>query len=288
LSLGEKIRGFLEGLGIVAVVIVPLELLIRAVYGQQPSVNKLKMIAMHVCEMPAHHAPDVQAIYQQILVAEQGKYPVCVIPEYNTNEDFDKLLSFLTQFEDPYPIPIMLNVFASPPNMLVSVEQIQKAMSASNVTWLRISELVGYYREKGLPFPTEWLQSILKFCREQNLKLFWTEWDTATFDAVRSAIKDYEDIVTVSFSTNSPTEPYVGFNLIKGLAHWGASIQAWYWVVRHGHDPDTLMDMPVELMVEHSLLAENQGAEVLQFEPYWYFFDNGVARPSLTAVLGAL
>jgi hypothetical protein len=32
--------------------------------------------------------------------------------------------------------------------------------------------------------------------------------------------------------------------------------------------------MPVDLMVEHTVLARNMGAEIIQFEPYWYFFDN--------------
>jgi hypothetical protein len=40
-------------------------------------------------------------------------------------------------------------------------------------------------------------------------------------------------------------------------------------------------EMPILLLVEHALSAKYIGAEVIQFEPYWYFFDNGEARENL-------
>jgi hypothetical protein len=49
-------------------------------------------------------------------------------------------------------------------------------------------------------------------------------------------------------------------------------VQAWYAVDNLGL-PD-VMDMPPQLMVLHAIEAVNLGAKVLQFEPYWYFFDN--------------
>jgi hypothetical protein len=39
--------------------------------------------------------------------------------------------------------------------------------------------------------------------------------------------------------------------------------------------------MPISLLIQHALSAKNIGAEVLQFEPYWYFFDNGEAKENL-------
>jgi hypothetical protein len=39
--------------------------------------------------------------------------------------------------------------------------------------------------------------------------------------------------------------------------------------------------MPASLLVKHALSAKSIGSEVLQFEPYWYFFDNGEARETL-------
>lgn len=35
------------------------------------------------------------------------------------------------------------------------------------------------------------------------------------------------------------------------------------------------MNMPIGMLIQHAFTARDLGAEVLQFEPYWYFFDNG-------------
>jgi hypothetical protein len=60
--------------------------------------------------------------------------------------------------------------------------------------------------------------------------------------------------------------------------HWGGSIQAWYWTTRYDED---LMNMSPSLLIQHALSAKEIGAEILQFEPYWYFFDNGQANDNL-------
>jgi hypothetical protein len=39
--------------------------------------------------------------------------------------------------------------------------------------------------------------------------------------------------------------------------------------------------MPISLLIQHALSAKNIGAEILQFELYWYFFDNGQAKENL-------
>ena len=115
---------------------------------------------------------------------------------------------------------------------------------------------------------------------QTDLKLFWTEWKAETFKAIQTYIKGYEDIVTVSFSTNSgDLEPADGFMQVsKMFQHWGGSVQAWYWTTRYGPDP---LNMPISLLIQHALSAKNIGAEILQFEPYWYFFDNGQANENL-------
>ena len=51
--------------------------------------------------------------------------------------------------------------------------------------------------------------------------------------------------------------------------HWGASIQAWYWDTRYDED---LQNMPRSLLTLHASVAKSTGAEIIQFEPYWYFF----------------
>ena len=111
------------------------------------------------------------------------------------------------------------------------------------------------------------------------MKIFWTEWKTdylpitEVFTSIQSLIEGYEDIVTVSFSTNSgDAEPSFGFlDLDERFQHWGASIQAWYWDT---HYDENLLNMPISLLIQHALAAKNIGAEIIQFEPYWYFFNS--------------
>jgi hypothetical protein len=149
-----------------------------------------------------------------------------------------------------------------------------------------------------LPFPTQYVSDILNFCKNQNLKLFWTEWkvdhppDIETFKAIQTYISGFEDIVTVSFSTNSgELEPADGFAYMKSLfLHWGGSVQSWYWETRKRSetgggpiDEEESRYMPIELLIDHALLCRDMGAEVIQFEPYWYFFGDtdGNARARL-------
>ena len=123
--------------------------------------------------------------------------------------------------------------------------------------------------------------------------MFWTEWKNyypnknhETFSAIKKAIKNYEDIVWVSFSTNSgDLEPADGFLKIKDeFAHIGASVQAFYWDTRGKN----LIDMPASLLLEHTLAAKGMGAEIIQFEPYWYFFEDGEANDNLKLLLKTL
>ena len=41
------------------------------------------------------------------------------------------------------------------------------------------------------------------------------------------------------------------------------------------------MDMPASLLLENILSAKGINAKIIQFEPYWYFFDNGEANENL-------
>jgi hypothetical protein len=54
--------------------------------------------------------------------------------------------------------------------------------------------------------------------------------------------------------------------------HWGASVQSWYKV--HPNDTEERDDLDIDIVAEYAKLARNMGAETVQFEPYWYFFDN--------------
>ena len=59
------------------------------------------------------------------------------------------------------------------------------------------------------------------------------------------------------------------------FSHWGASIQTWYWDTRYNESNNRTIeqDMPISLLIQHALAAKNIGAEIIQFEPYWYFFN---------------
>jgi hypothetical protein len=113
------------------------------------------------------------------------------------------------------------------------------------------------------------------------LKLLWTEWKLETFPTLETYISGYEDIVTVSFSTNSgDCEPSEVFTQIsQTFQHCGGSIQAWYWETRNGIG--TNMEMPASLLTEHAVFAKTLGAEIIEFESYWYFFNNGDANDNL-------
>jgi uncharacterized coiled-coil protein SlyX len=249
------------------------------------SKSRLETLVFHVCEKTGSiHIPDVDAVYQQIL-ALNTMYNVLVLPEHNGHANWTEELVWLTaNFGGQQGIPIMLDIFGGgdgpTPTPMLSTNDILAAMAVSNVKWLKFAEVMSWHIEHDQPFPNAYVASILEFCRTNRLKLFWTEWKTETFKAIQTYITGYEDIVTVSFSTNSQDlEPAAGFLLLnKMFQHLGGSIQAWYWTTRYDSD---LLNMPISSLIQHALSAKNMGAEILQFEPYWYFFDNGQAKENL-------
>ena len=251
------------------------------------------------------HMPDVGDVYAQILAANAGKVPnVVLLPEYNGHAVWaDEAAWIIANFTD---IPVMVDV-AGGWEHHVTPEEIAALITAGvDVQWIRIAELVSYYEEwLEEPFPDEYVIGLLAFCRTNNIKVYWCEWKIAAFDTVLEVIAGYEDIVTVGFKTNSgDMEPAAGFKyLVEKLRasspnpeHWGATVESWYWETRHrGESAHPAMNvfnpdnMPVSWMVCHAQEAVSMsniwfsGAELLQFEPYWWFFEHttGVARDSL-------
>ena len=263
---------------------------------------KLDTIVYHVCENEevgnaTIHTPNATDVYQQIIEANNGTYPnILLFPTYAGTWE-DELAWLTSSFGGPNGVPIMLEVLCGGNTTLfqLSTEQILSVMQVCNVKWLRFAEVTSFCIENELPFPAEYVSKILKFCKDHNLKLFWTEWKddylpaVETFTAIKKYISGFEDIVTVSFSTNSgEMEPDQGFAYVKNLfPHWGGSIQSWHWETRQrqGEDPidkEESRNMPINRMVEHTLLCRDMGAEIIQFEPYWYFFGDtdGKARES--------
>jgi peptidoglycan hydrolase CwlO-like protein len=256
---------------------------------------QLQTLVFHVSEKGEGytwgHLPDANATYNQILSLNNGKYNVLLLPEYQGHLNWTEELAWLgANFGGKNGIPIMLDVFGggntSTPTPMLSIDEIYAAMATCNVKYLRFAEVTSWHMENSQFFPTAYVTSILEFCRANNLKLFWTEWKTdalpnvKTFTAIQTYITVCEDLVTVSFSTNSQDlPPSEGFTKISQMyQNWGASIQAWYWTTKTGSD---LMDMPPSLLIQHALTAKNTGAQILQFEPYWYFFDNGQPNENL-------
>jgi uncharacterized coiled-coil protein SlyX len=252
------------------------------------SKSKLKTLVFHACEKGEGyewgHLPNVNYTYNQILTLNNNTYEILLLPEYKGNENWTETLAWIR--ENFAQIPIMLSVFEGGnydyPIEKLTIDQISEAMVTCDVRWLRLAEMVSWYMEHQQPFPTEYVTSILNFCRQHNLKLFWTEWKIGdnVFQKIQTYIAGFEDIVTISFSTNSEDlEPADGFMLMSTMfQHWGGSVQSWYWKTRvYGSE----LDMPISMLIQHALSAKNIGVEILQFEPYWYFFDNGEARENL-------
>ena len=266
-----------------------------------PTENEIKLdtLVYHVCENQKignsiMHIPNVTAVYQQILTANANKYQnILLLPGYGGSWA-DELAWLAANFGGADGIPIMLEVFCpGTPVFQLTIDQISDAMAVCNVKWLRFAEVISWCRDRNLAFPTDYVSDILNFCKNHNLKLFWNEYSIDdVFQKIKSYTSGFEDTVTVSFSTNSgEMEPADGFAHVKSLfSHWGGSVQSWYWETRHrsetGAGPikeEESRNMPISLMIDHALLCRNMGAEVIQFEPYWYFFGDtdGKAKENL-------
>jgi hypothetical protein len=249
--------------------------------------GRLRTIIFHVCEKGTNydfgHLPNATYTYNLILNHTSG-YNLLLLPEYISNGDWPATYTWLKQ--NFTGIPIALSTFEGGtgpvPLVKLSIAEISQAVQTLDVKMIRLSELVTYYLNISQPLPTEWITDVLSYCRTHNLKVFWSEWGVGfdIYQSVAKAIEGYEDIVTVAFQTNNDkVEPIDGLIGVKqNFEHWGASVQSWYWVER-GYGDET--EMPACLFVQHALTARNLGAEVLQFEPYWYLFTDGESNGKL-------
>lgn len=255
--------------------------------------NQQPTLVFHVSEKgedyPYARLPNPSYTFGQIL-AENSTCNIILLPEFKGNINWTEELAWIAEnFGGPRGIPIMIDTFCggtqNTPTPMLTTDQITQAMDKANVQYIRIAEVISWHIENRKPFPTDYLSNIFEFAKTNNLKVFWTEWkndypteNVETFTAIKNYIQGYEDIVTVSFSTNSyELEPVDGFlKLNQMFPNWGASIQPWYWNTTHNQD---LMTCPPSLILEHSLTAKELGAKIIQYEPYWYFF-NYVGSPN--------
>jgi len=259
------------------------------------SASEVKTLIFHVSEKgPGYtwgHLPNATYTYGQILNLNNGKYNVLLMPEYQGDGNWTATLEWLKQ--NFVRIPISLSVFEggsnSVPNRKLSTDQILDAVNTLDVRELRIGEIVSWYMSNLQPFPVDYVAGLLNFSRAHNLRVQWSEWEInyGVFPRIQSYITGYEDIVTVTFQTNNKSvEPFDGFLLTSGtFSQWGGSIQSWYWQER-GYGSES--DMPTSVLLEHTLAAKKLGATILQFEPYWYLFDNGEPRENLEILMAVL
>jgi len=257
--------------------------------------SNVETLVFHVCEKGEGYIwgrlPNANYTYSQVLKLNNGTYEVLLLPEYKGNLNWTETFAWLkSNFSG---IPISLSIFEGgpneAPNLRLAVAEIWDAVSALDVRELRIGEIVSWHIEHGLPFPVDWVRGVLNFARLADLRVVWSEWKVGdhVFHQVNTYIDGFEDIVTVAFQTNSgDLEPAQGFELVSDLfPHWGGSIQSWYWDTRKQGNETA---MPASLFVQHALEAGNMGAETLQFEPYWYLFENGEPNENLKTLMAAL
>lgn len=240
-------------------------------------------LLFHMCEKgPTSSFGHIENIdYSYKLIQNfTHRQDVIIIPELEGNLNWSNTYAWLMQnFTDK---PLGLNVFEggdqTTPQLKLDVTQISQACQTLNVKYLRLVEPISYYMGLNQSFPVEWANEILYFAKVNNVKVLWSEWKIGNdvYPNFTRYIKGFEDIVTVIYQTNDqynqPLFGYLNTTYTYPQYNWGASVQAWYWVTQgYSENP---MDMPPQLMVLHAMEAVNLGAKVLQFEPYWYFFDN--------------
>jgi hypothetical protein len=247
--------------------------------------HTLKTVIMHECIKTSENIslPDVAYTYQKLRDGF-APYEVLILPEYNGNLNWRETLQWIST--DFAGVPICLSVFEGGgenlpnPNVKLTITEIEKAMNVSDVRMVKFTEMISWYMnasrtQSNVTYPVDEARSILEFCRSKNLKVLWSEWKISydVLPLLNSTLSGFEDIVTLVYQTNNEfDEVFVGYLYATQFKHWGASVQSWYWE-EQGFGLEG--DMPVDLMVEHAVLARNMGAEIVQFEPYWYFFDNG-------------
>jgi hypothetical protein len=254
--------------------------------------RKLETVIMHTCMKTDSNIslPDVAHTYQKLRDGF-APYEVLILPEYNGNLNWTETLQWIST--DFAGVPICLSVFEGgeyklpDPNVKLGIEEIEEAIAVNDVRMVRFAEMISWYMEANeTRVPLDEVRNVLEFCKSKKLKVLWSEWKISydVLPLLNKIIDGYEDMVTVIYQTNNKFDAvFVGYLYATQFSHWGESVQSWYW-----EDRGLEGDMPVDLIVEHAILARNMGAEVIQFEPYWYFFDNGDPLESMQAIWTAI
>lgn len=251
-----------------------------------------KILFFHV----KHDAPgfntkgQLQQIYNIIQANNKTGVPIGFHPQ--CAGDWATQLGYFAECKN---IPTMLPVLCPSTHgtgepYKLSTDQINQALAVCKIECFNMQEAVSYHRDiYKQPFPTDYAKSIFALAKSLGKYVFWSEWDWSAFPVIAQTIRGYEDTVAVSLGTNANyIEPAQGFKMyLWQFKRRGASVQSWYWWERHGRVSGTEKEMPTELMIQHTREALAAGCEIIQYEPFWYFFENTVPRPQLTSMLSA-
>jgi hypothetical protein len=239
------------------------------------SAGELKTVVFHLSFKGEGYewgnTPNVTDTYNKI--RNLTNYQVIVLPEYEGNTNSSAMLAWLANLTVPLILPVFEGGTQEAPTLKLTTDEIRQAIATCDVRMVRLQEIISWHIEHNQSFPTDYVKTVLGFCRQNNLGVMWSEWKTDGFPTLKDCIAGYEDMVTVMYQTNDEFhEPVEGYMMASNMfVHWGASVQPWYWTSRYNVEPT---NMPISLLAWHAVLAKNMGAEILQFEPSWYFFDN--------------
>lgn len=246
----------------------------------------------------------VAEIYQEIVDANSTKYNVGLQPHIVASNWQDSL-DYYVECAD---FPLMVTALASDGAQQLTLEQLDDifGVCGDNVKYIRIHEAIAYFDPNnpywGKPFPSLYVAELLDYVKKKNIPVFWSEWDIYSYFndigryqvSLEQLIEGYENNVAVSFGTNGthpkdgggyyePVEIFDSY--LQMFQRKAASIQSWYWWQRNGQIDGYELTMPPYLMAEHTEQAFKAGCEVIQYEPYNYFFNNITPKPSLSQML---
>ena len=213
-------------------------------------------------------------------------YIVLSIPEYEGNLNLNETTAWIA--ENFAGKPIVVNVFEGGsdklpyPNVMMNITELEQIMAVANVTGIRFTEVESWFMDRDQPAPINWVRCWFDYALQHNLTIYWSDWKLGTDVDFRTrpVLAGYEDkIVFLSQTNDEYDHPIFGYLLARQYTHWGASVQSWWVDPITGADRD---DLPIETVLEYARLARNMGAEVIQIEPYWYFFENGEPTENMT------
>lgn len=254
----------------------------------------------------------VQKIYNDVLMANRTGRGIGLEPQIIG--DFPTQKAF---YQECGEIPTCMTMFSSDLALQHTLSELDELISVTqNLRMFRFHEVLAYYDPNNpswaKPFPLTYCRSLLQYAKDKNIPVFWNEWDINAFTnppydveghtrystSVKEIITGYEDNVIVSYGTNGtflkpdgvtyyePAEIYQLY--LQQFQRRGASVQSWYWWERNGRQNGYEFLMPPELMRLHTIQAFQAGCEMVQYEPFGYFFNVSYPKITLSGVLGAI